>query len=125
MIIAGSKKQAVPGARSDKGSSNDSAGVKLPVVGQPANNSEDASSMDGFSVVGTSARGAGGARKGDLEDDTDVDRVENRALKPPPSFGNDAELKQLATIISRDIYQESPNVRFPDIIGLDEAKRFA
>ncbi len=33
------------------------------------------------------------------------------------------DLRQLAASISREIYQESPNVRFDDIISLDEAKR--
>lgn len=34
-----------------------------------------------------------------------------RVLKPPPQFGGDAEMRQLAAVISREIYQESPNVR--------------
>jgi hypothetical protein len=34
-----------------------------------------------------------------------------RLLKPPPQFGGDNELKQLANVISLEIYQESPNVR--------------
>ena len=32
-------------------------------------------------------------------------------------------MKTLAASISREIYQESPNVRFEDIVQLDEAKR--
>ena len=32
-------------------------------------------------------------------------------------------MRQLAAVISREIYQESPNVRFDDIVALDEAKR--
>ena len=44
-------------------------------------------------------------------------------LKPPPQFGGDMDMKQLAASISREIYQESPNVKFEDIISLDEAKR--
>jgi hypothetical protein len=39
------------------------------------------------------------------------DIITFRLLKPPPSFGGDAEMKQLANVISREIYQESPNVR--------------
>ena len=50
-------------------------------------------------------------------------KIEDRVLKPPPQFGGDAEMRQLAGIISREIYQESPNVYFDDIIALDEAKR--
>ena len=59
-------------------------------------------------------------KKVDIED---VERLENRILKPPPQFGNDSEMRQLASIISREIYQESPNIRFEDIVRLDEAKR--
>jgi katanin p60 ATPase-containing subunit A1 len=33
------------------------------------------------------------------------------------------EMRQLANVISREIYQESPNVWFSDIIQLEEAKR--
>lgn len=32
-------------------------------------------------------------------------------------------MKQLAAVISREIYQESPNVRFDDIVDLSVAKR--
>jgi len=52
-----------------------------------------------------------------------IDKIEDRILKPPPQFGGDMEMKQLATVISREIYQESPNVHFDDIVKLDEAKR--
>ena len=40
-----------------------------------------------------------------------VVKPEDRLLKPPPSFGGDMEMRQLANVISREIYQESPNVR--------------
>lgn len=39
-------------------------------------------------------------------------KPEDRLLKPPPSFGGDMEMRQLANVISREIYQESPNVRY-------------
>jgi katanin p60 ATPase-containing subunit A1 len=35
----------------------------------------------------------------------------------------DVEMRTLAGVISREIYQDSPNVRFEDIVGLDGAKR--
>ena len=44
--------------------------------------------------------------------------MENRLLRPPPKFGGDAEMRQLAAIISNDIYQESPNVRYIGCVGL-------
>jgi len=49
--------------------------------------------------------------------------LEDRLLKPPPQFGGDMEMKQLANIISHEIYQESPNVQFDDIVALEEPKR--
>ena len=51
------------------------------------------------------------------------DKQEFRLLKPPPQFGINSEMKQLYSIISSEIYQESPDVRFDDIIELNEAKR--
>ncbi|KAJ0015495.1 hypothetical protein NQD34_009115, partial [Periophthalmus magnuspinnatus] len=47
-----------------------------------------------------------------------------RLLKPLNGFsGITEEMRELATIISRDIYLHSPNVRWEDIIGLEDAKR--
>ncbi|XP_017265967.1 katanin p60 ATPase-containing subunit A-like 2 isoform X2 [Kryptolebias marmoratus] len=47
-----------------------------------------------------------------------------RLLKPLSGFsGMSGEMKELAAIISRDIYLHSPNVRWEDIIGLEDAKR--
>ncbi|XP_029941320.1 katanin p60 ATPase-containing subunit A-like 2 [Salarias fasciatus] len=53
----------------------------------------------------------------------DSDHME-RLLKPLSGFsGMNVEMKELASIISRDIYLHSPNVRWEDIIGLEDAKR--
>nr|XP_033790805.1 katanin p60 ATPase-containing subunit A-like 2 isoform X2 [Geotrypetes seraphini] len=47
-----------------------------------------------------------------------------RLLKPTSSFiGVNSEMRELAAVISRDIYLHNPNVRWDDIIGLDAAKR--
>lgn len=56
-------------------------------------------------------------------EDNDLTALGSRLLKPPPHFGGDTEMKQLFSIISREIYQESPNVKFADIVELHEAKR--
>lgn len=48
---------------------------------------------------------------------------ENRILKPLPDYSYNPELKELAMTIQREILIDNPNVRFPDIVGLDEAKR--
>ncbi|XP_043937812.1 katanin p60 ATPase-containing subunit A-like 2 isoform X2 [Protopterus annectens] len=47
-----------------------------------------------------------------------------RLLKPVSTFvGVNSEMRELAAVISRDIYLQNPNVRWDDIIGLDAAKR--
>lgn len=32
-------------------------------------------------------------------------------------------MRELSSIISRDIYSQNPNVKWDDIVGLDDAKR--
>jgi katanin p60 ATPase-containing subunit A1 len=91
---------------------------KLPdISGMPAVAGSSSSMM---SVSGTNAisEPVKAKKVGD-----DVIKPEDRMLKPPPQFGGDKELKELANTISRDIYNDSPNVRFEDIVGLDGAKR--
>ena len=57
----------------------------------------------------------------------EVDQVEeffeNRIIKPLPDYSWNPELKELALTIQREIINENPNIRFHDIIGLDDAKR--
>lgn len=57
----------------------------------------------------------------------EVDQVdeffENRIIKPLPDYSYSPELKELAMTIQREIINDNPNVRFHDIVGLDEAKR--
>jgi katanin p60 ATPase-containing subunit A1 len=43
-------------------------------------------------------------------------------IKPLPHYDS-LELRELAAIISRDIFQENPNVRWSDIAGLQTSKR--
>jgi len=83
----------------------------------------------------SSAEGAEGADTAVREDDTDGDdgthhrlipgawEERQRVLKPPPTFGGSVELRDLARVITRDIYTSNPDVRFRDISGCDEAKR--
>uniref|UniRef100_A0A3B5L792 Katanin p60 subunit A-like 2 n=1 Tax=Xiphophorus couchianus TaxID=32473 RepID=A0A3B5L792_9TELE len=50
--------------------------------------------------------------------------LQERLLKPLSGFsGISGEMRELAAIISEDIYLHSPNVRWEDIIGLEDAKR--
>ncbi|TMS07958.1 Katanin p60 ATPase-containing subunit A-like 2 [Larimichthys crocea] len=68
---------------------------------------------DGKGSIHDAVRGAG----------SDSDHME-RLLKPLSGFsGMSGEMRELAAIISRDIYLHSPNVRWEDIIGLEDAKR--
>ncbi|KAL8204251.1 UNVERIFIED_CONTAM: Katanin p60 ATPase-containing subunit A-like 2 [Gekko kuhli] len=47
-----------------------------------------------------------------------------RLLKPLGAFiGMTGEMRELATVVSRDIYLHNPNVKWGDIIGLDAAKQ--
>ncbi|XP_025027380.1 katanin p60 ATPase-containing subunit A-like 2 isoform X2 [Python bivittatus] len=47
-----------------------------------------------------------------------------RLLKPLGALlGMTAEMRELATVVSKDIYLHNPNVKWNDIIGLDAAKR--
>jgi len=95
------------------------------------NSSSSNGNGNGMAGLGVSGVGVGGssvdtlpaaaAGKGGRTDA--ADRFEERVLKPPPQFAGDPEMRTLAAVISREIYQESPNVRFDDIVQLDEAKR--
>uniref|UniRef100_A0A8B9ERG0 ATPase AAA-type core domain-containing protein n=1 Tax=Anser cygnoides TaxID=8845 RepID=A0A8B9ERG0_ANSCY len=47
-----------------------------------------------------------------------------RLLKPHSAFiGMTGEMRELATVVSKDIYLHNPNVKWDDIIGLDATKR--
>lgn len=100
---------------------------KLPYVNGASNNNcaaADDSADDGsISCSGLGVQGSSVSLSNKKTDSEDIDRIENRLLKPPPQFFSDPDMKLLAGVISKEIYQESPNVRFEDIIRLDEAKR--
>lgn len=79
---------------------------------------QSSSSDQSFAVSGTTL-----AKKAVSSTESTAPSPAERILRPPPQFGGDPELKQLATAIGREIYQESPNIFFHQIIALDEAKR--
>ncbi|TMW60205.1 hypothetical protein Poli38472_000247 [Pythium oligandrum] len=56
-------------------------------------------------------------------DEEPEESVEERLLKPLPAFLFDTELRPLAEMITREIFQKNPNVRWDDVIGLNETKR--
>jgi katanin p60 ATPase-containing subunit A1 len=79
---------------------------------------------------GTPGGAEGGAESNDDGDDGTHHRSipgaweeRHRVLKPPPTFGGSVELRDLARVITRDIYTSNPDVRFRDVSGCDEAKR--
>jgi katanin p60 ATPase-containing subunit A1 len=93
---------------------------KLPVITNSSSQLQQSGpEAEDSTTMGVQGTGFTGNKSKKSEHDINEERV----LKPPPQFGGDSELKQLASSISRDIYQESPNIRFDDIISLDEAKR--
>ena len=56
-------------------------------------------------------------------DENNEEFFENRVLKPLPDYSWNPELKELAQAIQHEIINANPNIRFKDIVGLDEAKR--
>lgn len=58
-------------------------------------------------------------------DSNDGDFHGDKLLKPIGSFGYDQHTRELAEVISRDIFTTNPNVRWTDIIGLESACRLA
>ncbi|NXQ02719.1 KATL2 protein, partial [Vidua macroura] len=116
----------------------------------PRQDSDGADSLDqsdfGLSISGISKTGADSPhpRKGQIIDfrrmiqdavrvspdgiplnslNCDPDPSE-RLLKPLSAFtGMTGEMRELAVVVSKDIYLHKPNVKWGDIIGLDAAKR--
>ena len=57
------------------------------------------------------------------QEDESIVAIEDRLLKPLPSFGGDLELQALARSIQREIIQTDTGVKWDDIVGLDDTKR--
>lgn len=123
----GKQKAAGAGANAARAaSSSSSATAKKGDVKAETKMGDDTNGTDGFGVSGTSLGGSSvsvfqsekRSEQGDGAEETGY-----RLLKPPPHLGANSEMKQLFSIISKEIYQESPNVRFADIVQLTEAKR--
>ena len=52
----------------------------------------------------------------------DTSQHEDKLLKPIPGYDN-IEFRELAAIITRDIFIQDPNVKWNDIAGLEDSKR--
>ncbi|NXN96211.1 KATL2 protein, partial [Rhinopomastus cyanomelas] len=124
--------------------------VKSSMKEQPKQNNDNAVNLEqsdfGLSIVAVNKNGGDSThpRKGQVVDfhrmgqdavkvssngialnsfDCDPDPSE-RLLKPLSAFvGMTSEMRELAMVISKDIYLHNPNVKWDDIIGLDAAKR--
>ena len=75
-------------------------------------------------LKGANKRGGGGA-SGRGSPDEEPSHWEHRLKKAgmPPSMAANAELRELANWLSRDMIQTNPNVRWDDIAELGEVKR--
>ncbi|GAB9466571.1 Katanin p60 ATPase-containing subunit A [Globisporangium polare] len=111
------------------GGSSSSAKSKGPSTQQAAASSPEEDSLDLGLVGQKSAQSATGGKNGKQaqgtknKEDEQEESVEERVIKPLPSFMHDSELRPLAETITREIFQKNPNVRWDDVIGLHETKR--
>ncbi|CAL9683611.1 unnamed protein product [Knipowitschia caucasica] len=95
-----------------------SASKPLPKITAPISGKKSAAKAQPQGKLGEDQGSADG-----VKGVCDSEHVE-RLLKPLSGFsGITGEMRELATIISRDIYLHSPKVRWEDIIGLEDAKR--
>ncbi|KAI9330608.1 katanin p60 ATPase-like protein-containing subunit A-like 2 [Obelidium mucronatum] len=82
--------------------------------------------MDNFGIVGTSNTGRPAPAVKQMAvpvaAEPSIPLYENKLLKPLPHYDS-FELRELAAIITRDIYVENPNVHWGDIAGLSTSKR--
>ena len=108
-------------AKRDSGGTGNSG--KLPTINSNSSHTNNANSSDEGcgSTLQLGVQGSSVVTSG--KEEGDVERLEHRVLKPPPHLGADPDMKALAAMISREIFVDSPNVKFSDIIRLDEAKR--
>jgi len=109
-------KGAVPGPGPNGGPEIDSSwGVGGDIASMSIVGTKDVPTKDtNVNVINAKARN-GGKKEEEIP-------PEDRVLKPPPQFGGDNEMKQLAAVISREIYQSSTGVTFDNIVGLEDAK---
>ncbi|KAG7385083.1 Katanin p60 ATPase-containing subunit A-like 2 [Phytophthora pseudosyringae] len=93
-------------------SPEDDSAVDLGLVGQKPAQNQTRNAKAGVSKKAQSA-----------EEQQQEESIEERLLKPLPSFAHDSELRPLAEMITREIFQKNPDVRWSDVIGLEETKR--
>jgi katanin p60 ATPase-containing subunit A1 len=118
------QKRSTSSTKERQTDNSDANSSKLPSLGKApvANPGSNEPEPPSFGVSGSSI-GVADVKVKKPSGGDEVARFEERLLKPPPFYGGDGELRQLANVICREIYQDSPNIRFDDIIQLDEAKR--
>ncbi|KAK1936609.1 Katanin p60 ATPase-containing subunit A-like 2 [Phytophthora citrophthora] len=92
-----------------------------------ANAPEDESTVDlglvGHKPTQNQTRNSKSKKSQPADEQQQEESIEERLLKPLPSFAHDLELRPLAETITREIFQKNPDVRWSDVIGLHETKR--
>lgn len=105
--------------------------LKLPSISPAPHETKTPETGGTFGVIGTKGisqresqiRASFTSLDHDTVDESEpMSLYENKLLKPLPAYDT-SELRELAAIITRDIYMENPNVRWNDIAGLEESKR--
>lgn len=118
--------KAIANSSGAASSSSSLAKSKGPFTSQTAASNPEDDSLD-LGLVGQ--KPAIGGKNGKQtqnkkpKEDESEESVEERVIKPLPSFMHDSELRPLAETITREIFMKNPNVRWDDVIGLHETKR--
>lgn len=118
--------KAIANSSGAASSSSALAKSKGPSTSQTAASSPEDDSLD-LGLVGqkpaTGGKNGKQAQNKKPKEDEPEESVEERVIKPLPSFMHDSELRPLAETITREIFMKNPNVRWDDVIGLHETKR--
>ena len=112
---AGGRQRVAPGAGSGAGKENGAAQGSRSDPGEGG-----CSDPSGLVISGSDPRKAAASRP-DESDDPWEHRVRKAGL--PPAMAANAELRELAGWLQRDMIQDNPNVRWDDVAGSDGVKR--
>lgn len=87
----------------------------------PSLKKEDSSGVEGLEIKGESVDPLTGNKEQKPKEESDEFFI-GRLLKGLPDYGNNPELMALAQSLQRDIVVVNPNVKFTDVVGLEDAK---
>lgn len=125
---------ALKALANSSGASATLSGPALSATAKPGSNNKSAQPLEddpldlglvGLKPTGSKVGGGKAGKKGAGASCSSEpeDTVEERVVKPLPSFMLDSELRPLAETITHEIFQKNPNVHWDDVIGLYETKR--